>query len=112
MIVMGGDEHPPAIDHRRIDDGHAEIVAATIRSPVAASMAIDHAEAGGDENLAGVIGDAAAHAAGGIDGVGLAQQAPQGRHVGAVLGRQALVPHRVGRRWRRRHRHGLRNPAR
>ncbi len=57
--------------------------------------AAQHAEAGGDENLAVVIGDAAAHALRRVDGVGLAEQAPQGRHVGAVLGRQPLVPDRM-----------------
>ena len=66
-----------------------------ISRPVLRIHADQHAEAGGDEDLAVVIGDAAAHALRRVDGVGLAQQAPQGRHVGAVLGRQPLVPDRM-----------------
>ncbi len=32
---------------------------------------------------------------GGSTVLALAEQAPQGRHIGAVLGRQTLVPHRT-----------------
>ena len=91
MIVMGREEDAPAIDHGRIDDGRADILAPDALAGLGIH-GIGHAEAGGDEELALVIGDAAAHAADRLDGVGFAEQAPQGGHVGAVLGRQALVP--------------------
>ena len=63
MIVLGGDEDPPAIGHRRVEDRHADIDPPQL---LAARRVERHqvAEAGGDEQLAVVIGDAAAEALG------------------------------------------------
>ena len=44
MIVMGGDEDAPAIDHRCIDDGHAEVLAPDITAGLGIHAG-QHAEA-------------------------------------------------------------------
>ena len=93
MIVVGGNEDAPAIDHRCIDDGHAQVLAPDVTAGLGIH-ADHHAEARSDVKLAFIVGDAAAHALIGADGVLLAEQAPEGGPVGAVARGQLTVPDR------------------